>query len=260
LTPPNAEIDDTDEDGDGEKPVASVQRALAVLDCFVRHEGTLTLAELTEATAFDKDTVARILGTLEQRGYIVRARSGEYHVGAQPLRLANRMRRSMQLEDIVLPVLRDLVGKTRESASYSIPQGDVRIILYRVNSPQPIRDHRLPGEIMPRDRGAAGRVFLAFSNDRADATEIRARMLAVSRGEVHQGMVAMASPIFDESSQCVGAIGLSGPVTRFTPAAIARWEPLLLQAAKTLTLRMGGDIHPFDKVTGNRPSTSKRQS
>jgi len=259
VTPSANDFDDAGDDGDGEKPVASIQRALAVLDSFARHEGTLTLAELAAATALDKDTVARVLSTLERQDYIVRTPSGEYHVGAQPLRLANRMRRSVQLEDLILPVLRDLVSKTQESASYSIPQGEVRVILHRVNSPQPIRDHRLPGEIMPRDRGAAGHIFLAFSNEGDDAAAIRERMVAVSRAEVHQGMAAMASPVFDESGQCISSVGLSGPTARFTPAAVARWEPLLLQAARTLTLRMGGNSRMFDRVIGNNalPTSSR---
>jgi DNA-binding IclR family transcriptional regulator len=254
---PDPDSDDTDANDVGDRPVASVQRALLVLDCFVRHDGTLTLAELTAATSLDKDTVARILSTLEQQDYIVRTRSGEFRVGPKPLRLANRFQRSMQLEDLVLPVLRDLVGKTQESASYSIPQGQVRIILYRVNSPLPIRDHRLAGEIMPLDRGAGGHIFSAFVNAGADAEAVRERMIAVTKGEVHSGMAAMASPVFNGSRICIGAVGLSGPAARFTPAAISRWEPLLLQAAKILTRRMGGDGRLFDRALGgNAPTTS----
>ena len=88
------DLDETDVDveveTDGDRPVASIQRALSVLDAFREGEATLTMAELAERTGLPRNTVARILATLEPQGYIVRERSGEFHIGPKPLRLANR--------------------------------------------------------------------------------------------------------------------------------------------------------------------------
>jgi len=63
---------------------------------------------------------------------------------------------------------------------------------------------------------------------------------SVSRGEIEIGMTGMASPVFDRSRECVGAIALSGPATRFTPEAMAAWTPFLLEAAQALTTKLGG--------------------
>ncbi|MDO8277212.1 MAG: IclR family transcriptional regulator [Burkholderiaceae bacterium] len=237
-----------DEFEEGDKPVASVQRALLVLDAFLDAQATLTLSEIAARTGLYKSTILRLLATLEQQEYVVRTRSGEFHVGPKPLSLANRFQNAIQPEDVVLPVLRDLVVKTQESASYIVPQKGYRITLYRINSPLPIRDHGAAGDMVPLDRGAAGRVFMAFGDLSSRHQEIRERLIAVSQGEIHAGMTGMASPVFNGARECVGVVGLTGPDTRFTQAAIPALEKQLIAAARTLTLRLGGNGRLFESA------------
>lgn len=244
-TPRLDEVSDGD-DHEGGRPVAAVQRALKVLDAFLDARSTMSLAEIATRTGLVKSTVLRLLATLEQQGYVIRTAGGEFHVGPKPLALSNRFRSAIQPHDVVMPILRELVTQTHESASYVVRQGDVRVTLYRVDSPLPIRDYGSPGDVSPIGRGAAGRLFLAFQgNDNTNLPESKPPLVAVTHGEIHTGMTGMASPVFDSDGSCCAVVGLTGPDTRFTPAAIKRMEGLLIDAARTVTERVGGDTRPY---------------
>ena len=69
---------------------------------------------------------------------------------------------------MVMPVLRALVQATGESAAYHVRQGRERLCLYRVDSPHPVRDHARAGDLLPLDKGAGGRVLVAFDPELGD--------------------------------------------------------------------------------------------
>lgn len=233
-----------------ERPIAAIERGLAVLDAFLDGTPTRSVPELAAQTGLSPASVARILATLEAGGYAQPgaapdARAPRWQVGPMPLRLTNRFRQGMQLEDIVPPILRELVRATGESASYFVARGRLRINLYRVLSPQAVRDHGAPGDVAPRDSGAAGAVFRTHLRVPGSAGAAARRPLVLVRPDLHPGMTGMASPVFGPDAECVGAIALTGPSARFDRAALARWQPLLRAAARTLTERIGGDGRRF---------------
>src|SRR5690606_35812248 len=78
---------------------------------------------------------------------------------------------------IVMPVLRELVEETGESAAYHIAHGNQRLCLYRVDSPHPIRDHIKAGDVLPLDRGSGGKVLMAFAARRSETNSPEAQAL-----------------------------------------------------------------------------------
>jgi DNA-binding IclR family transcriptional regulator len=55
-------------------------------------------------------------------------------------------------------------------------QMPVRLCLYRVDSPHPVRDHIRAGDVLPADRGTGARVLIAFDPERSRAA-VRDRKL-----------------------------------------------------------------------------------
>src|SRR5665213_960448 len=149
----------TDHDG-----VASVERALSVLDAFRSEDTSLSLAALAARTGLYKSTILRLLATLERFGYVTRRVDGNYRVGPAALRLAALYQRTTQPAERILPILTGLVDATRESASFTVRNGNSAVCIYRVDSPQMVRDHVKPGDAHPIDRGASGRAILAFTH------------------------------------------------------------------------------------------------
>ncbi len=239
------------------RTIAAVERAFALLEAFNDGIDTLTLSQLADRTGLYKSTVLRIVQTLERLGYLGRTRSGAYHIGPAPLRLGRLYQAAVRPEDIIVPVLRQLVEATHESAGFHVRFKDCRLCLYRVDSPDPIRDHFRPGDLLPISKGAGGLILSAFGEDPAPTLDhVRERMLGISRGAIALEMGGVAAPVFNAHGELEGAITLSGLASRYDDDAVARFGALLLDAALRITVALGGDPRRFTKAMATFESAS----
>src|SRR3546814_8522239 len=116
-----------------------------------------------------KSTILRLIASLERHGCIQRLGDGRYLLGPTLLHWGRVYQTSLRLEDHVLPVLQRLVRETNEGASFFTRGGQVRLCLFRVDSPSTVRDHVRVGDLLPLDSGSAGRVLLVFDPDNPSA-------------------------------------------------------------------------------------------
>lgn len=221
--------------------VVAVDRALLLLKSFEDGDNALSLAELAARTQQHKSTVLRLLASLQQFGFMQRDAQGRYRLGPEVARLARLYTGSFSLEEAVLPVLHALVDKTRESAAFHVRQGEQRLCLYRVDSPQPIRDHISAGDLLPLDRGAGGRVLMAFAGaPGAVCAKARRERVVALKGDRAEGVAGVSAPVFGASGELVGALTLSLPVQRYKAGLPA----VVRAAAKRLTESLGGEFEP----------------
>ncbi|MEJ8814969.1 helix-turn-helix domain-containing protein [Variovorax ureilyticus] len=221
---------------------AAVDRALSLLASFQAGDGALTLTQLAERTQLYKSTVLRLLASLEHARLIHRQEDGRYALGAEIARLHGLYAASFSLEGIVMPVLRDLVAATGESAAYHVrqPQGDgwARLCLYRVDSPHPVRDHVRAGELLPADRGAGARVLIAFgpetewprgAKDRKLCQSIRAQGYYAAVGDRTAELGGISAPVFRADGSLAAAVTLTMPAHRYDEGYI---EPVRAAAQR----------------------------
>lgn len=217
--------------------VATLDRALSILGAFSMARPTPGLAEIAAHTRISKSTVLRMLASLQHDGLVVRLADGRYALGAAVERLQRVRAASVSVEAVVMPVLQDLAAATGESASYYVRQGDQRLCLLRVDSPRPVRDHLQVGALLPLQRGAAGRVLLAFSGGRGVVyAAIRRDGVAVLAGDRTPEIAGVAAPVFDAGGGLAGALSLSMPVQRLLPSLATPVK----QAAERITRLLGG--------------------
>lgn len=201
---------------DAANRVEAVERALSLLDAFGEGSEALSLAELAARTRLYKSTILRLAGSLEHFGYLRREKDGIFRLGPAVLRLGTIYRRSFNLGDHVRPELRRLVALTQETASFYVHGGAERICLYCENSPRPVRHHLEEGVRHPLDKGAGGRVLLAFAGTPGEPyATIRAEGSYVSLGERDPEIAAASVPVFDEIGRFKGALAVSSLITRF---------------------------------------------
>lgn len=242
------------------KTVAAVERAFSILDAFKQGDVFLPLSELSRRTGLYKSTILRLVQTMERSGFMARNALGEFHIGPTVLRLGGLYQAAMKPEEVIMPVLRKLVADTGESAGFHIRFGDRRLCLHRVDSPQPLRDHFRPGDALPLNRGAGGKVLSAFALPYLPEHALLRRKLVVSAsGEIAPDMGGVACPVFGNSGELYGALTLSGPTTRFNRRSVPRFESLVLASARRITEALGGDLTAFDTAMRRR-SPSLRQS
>ena len=216
--------------------VAAVDRALSLLSAFRRGESTLSLGELAERTRLYKSTVLRLLASLEHARFVVRRGDG-YGLGPEVARLHGIYTGSFSLESEVMPVLRHLVETTRESAAFHVRQGEQRLCLYRVDSPQLVRDHTKAGDLLPLDRGAGGRVLCACAGARGGVYDtIRKQGYAELDGDRVKDLTGISAPVFGPEGELVGALTLTLPTSRKKPG----FASAVRKAASRLSQKLGG--------------------
>jgi DNA-binding IclR family transcriptional regulator len=216
--------------------VDAVARALAILRAFNSDRAAMSLTEIAEATDLYKSTVLRLAATLEAEGFLVRGADRLFRPGQELWRLGALYQRGLDLGDLVRPCLRRLVDATGETASFYIADGNERICLYRLNSPRSVRHHLEEGQRLPINRGAAGRVLVAFGNGNdPESRAIRARGFHLSAGERDPEVAAAAVPVIDVHGKLRGALSVSSIRTRFDEQTIRIAVKALMAEAKALS-------------------------
>jgi len=217
--------------------VEAVERALSILEAFSENNVTLSLAELAEETGLYKSTILRLCASLQRYGYITKNdNDGRFKLGPSLCRLGAIYTRNFDLGEVIRPWLKKLATETGETTSFSIRDGEERICIYRQNSNNPIRHHLDEGSRLPLNRGAAGRVLRAFTEQRKEDKGITAKGFAISLGERSPDVAAVAVPIFDgKQKHFRGALAVSGLASRFNDEAQMRALSLLLEAASEIS-------------------------
>lgn len=224
--------------------VAAVDRALTLLAAFKSGDAALGLAELAARTQLYKSTVLRLLASLEHARLVQRLGDGRYGLGSEVARLHSIYAASFSLDKVVLPVLRELVAATGESAAYHVRQGDARLCLYRVDSPQPIRDHIKAGDLLPMDRGTGARILIAYeasgtgasvSKDKNLYARIRAQGFCTARDDRLAGVAGISAPVFKRNAQGVPVIAAALTLTMPTSRYQDRYVTAVLAGARKLS-------------------------
>jgi len=223
--------------------VTAVARALDILEAFKPGETELTLGELARRTHLHKTTVLRIARTLGATRYLVQLPTGSWRLGPAAGWLGTRYHRGFDRAVVIEPVLRELARRTRESAAFYVREGNSRICVVRVDGPQPIRYHARLGEVLPLDKGAPGRVLLAYSGEPGEPYEsIRRAGFHATFGERDPAVGSVAAPVFGRNHVLAGVVAVTGPTERLTPGAAAKHVRFLKNATARLTSELGGHI------------------
>lgn len=222
--------------------VAAVDRALSLLSAFKPGDKVLSLMELAQRTRLYKSTALRLLASLEH-GRLVQRVEGPHQsgwaLGSEVARLNAVYLASFSLEDLVLPALRRLVERTGESAAFHVRQGRARLCLYRVDSPQPVRDHIKAGDLLDPEHGAGARVLTAFDGRVQDGSRaadaisehVRAQGYCAIRGDREAGVAGIAAPVFRLDGSLLGALTLTMPSERYDERQVAP----VVEAARQLS-------------------------
>ncbi|MFC2967048.1 IclR family transcriptional regulator [Acidimangrovimonas pyrenivorans] len=220
--------------------VAAVDRALSILLCFDQEREPLSLVELNRRTGLYKSTILRLLVSLERAGLVERLDSGNYTLGWSIGRLGASYRQAFGLEARIRPFLRALREETGESASFYRRIGEARVCLFREESRQMVRDHVEEGAILPLGLGAAGHVLTGGERPGGQGTgPARPALPAMSFGERDPDVAALAVPVFGEGNVLLGALTVSGPISRLTPDRARAISGLLISKGKVLSRHLG---------------------
>lgn len=231
---------------------------LAVLEAFSPQHHTLTARDLAESTGIPLPSMYRYIALLRETGLLVGDERGAYHLSARLVSLARAAEAAESIIEIADPVMRALMSECGETVILVRLIGRAPVCVHRVESAHHLRATFEPGQPLPLERGASGRVLLAgltpqlrqeylaplaAMNPMAAArlqesvAEAAERGWAVSEEEIDRGVWAASAMVTDGRS-ALAALTVPSPLVR-APAELQ--DKLLGQvraAARELSERL----------------------
>ena len=221
--------------------VASAERVLAVLTAFRRGDDALELTEFAGRTGLVKSTIMRLCISLERFGLVERLEDGRYRLGVEAARIGSVYQQSFAMEARIMPVLERLAAEFEETASFYIRRGNQRLCLFRVDSPHPLRMNVRPGDLRPMDNSAIAQVLSRFgTRTQPEGPDVGLPFFTSGTTDPH--VAALATPVFGTEGRLIGALAISGPMSRLTAEQARNLGPHLQDAAARLSSELGAQL------------------
>lgn len=248
------------------RPSASVLlNGLRVLESFSLSEPVLGVTEIARKVDLHKSSVSRILATLEKAGYVERdAGTGRFRLGLGLIALTGPLLANLDVRRVAQPELVELTRRTGETTALMVWNGHESVVVEQVQSPKEVKHTASVGTRYDTYQSASVQVFLAempsadvqrlferrflVGPDTPEAAQVyldelgdaRDRGYSVNDGRTSLEEVGIAAPVHDHRGVLVGAILLSAPRFRVPPAMLDQLGNAVADAARQVTLRLGG--------------------
>jgi IclR family KDG regulon transcriptional repressor len=227
--------------------VRVLDRAIDILDALTARRTDLSMREIVESTGLNRSTAIRLVANLERRGLLQQDPvTNRFRLGHRLFQMGSVVYSSLSLLQAAagpLSILEQQVGATIVLA---VREGEYGVT---VDKRQGVGEDSamvpMPGDVgavRPLTYGPVGQVFLStMAAEQAEALldkypleqhtpysilsrrrymarlpEVRNQGYAVEVNEVVEGLMGIASPIFDFTGDTVGVLSLGFPATRET--------------------------------------------
>jgi len=247
--------------------VQSLTRGLSILEALGKAEGGLTLTDIAHRVALAPSTTHRLLSTLEKMGYVYQAGDlGLWYVGLQAFAVGTTFLSNRDFVAQSHPYMRRLMEQSGETANLGILDGTEAVFIDQVQCREMMRTIVKLGSRVPLHASGVGKaIFASLPDEQIDAIlkvkglpritdntitspetmwasvrVIRQRGWSFDDEEHAAGTRCVASPIYDEHAEVLGAISLAGPSSRLPDPRIKQLGPLVAHTAEEITNKLGG--------------------
>jgi len=216
--------------------IPAIDRMMSVLSVLEDQRDGASITALTTALVLPRSTIYRILNTLEVHDVVQRDGSGTYRLGQRLRKLAAHVpsgAAELDLAALAQPFLDQIAISAGHSVKLSVLEGGGVLVLAAAQGRRPYALGVTPGQQMPINAGAAGKLLFAFEPPerqadwlsrplsaftsrtvtdpkrlKAEATRIRRQGWAQDRGESAPSIYAYAAPIRDHSGRVLAALSI----------------------------------------------------
>jgi DNA-binding IclR family transcriptional regulator len=234
-------------------------KAFALLEILAASEAPRGVSELARALRVAKSNVHRHLATLVALGYARRADKGVYEPTLKCWRIGVEVLNRLDLRRVARPHLERLATHTDETVHLTILDRGEVVYIDKIESTHPVREFTRIGARAPTHCTATGKVMLAFRDElphlplqrftkhtardlrrlKGEFAAIRRQGYAVNLGEYGAHVNGVAAPVADHTGSIVAAVVISGPAERVNPEMLGQLRPLVLAAAREVTVALG---------------------
>lgn len=263
-------------------PVGVIGKVLRILELLDQSPHGLQLREISAKTGMNKSTVHRFLSHLEAEGYLFRDAAGTYMLGPKLARMGSGVTFQTTLCKICRPSLENLRAATDETVNLAVLDGLEIINLDVLESQNTFRLVFPVGARHSVHCTALGKAILAYLEDgqrqeeilsstkfvsftprtitsiarlRKDLINIREQGFSLDDEEAMIGARCVGAAIFDAAGKVVGAISISGPVTRVAKERLPFFTAEVCKAAREISSRLGYRAAKRERAN-NSPGTT----
>lgn len=246
--------------------IQTLRRAIAVMDCFTQEHAELGVREIARMANLSSSVAGRLLGALKEMGILSQnPETRAYSMGVRVLSWANVYNSTLDVRIKAMPAIEELHDSTLETISLYILEGNERVCIERLESPQSVRIVQRIGRRLPLYAGSAGKAILAFlpkerqeeilqqtqlvpltvktiTNPdllRDEIVKARAQGCAISFGEWVEDAAGVAAPILGRGGKVIGALAISGPTSRFTAENVEKYCNDVKRVATKISFSLG---------------------
>lgn len=284
MTTPFEVADDTVLPQEAQPGMQALQRGLAILDLVGSFEEPVRFTALLEASGLPKGTLHRILRTLCDARYLALDEANQtYRLGSRPFQLAHRVWDQFDLRGAARPELQRLAELSQEAVRLGIIDGSEVLYIDQCDVPRQVRLSNGVGARFAIHATALGKAIAAYmprdlrqqmfsEADLKSFTDhtiiqpseidrqlniIKARGYAISIGEQHADVSAVAAPVLDHRARPIGAVGIVGPSYRLGEEVLHSYGREVIEAARRISgnigeLAMSIAVNPRPLDTGKK--------
>ncbi|HEY4319132.1 MAG TPA: IclR family transcriptional regulator [Herbaspirillum sp.] len=241
-------------------------RAAAIFKVLAENSEAVSVSSVATALDLSTSTVHRLLNELVRIGWVERAPMRRYRASFEFYRLSAVVARNVPGVTVCRPFLLDIVRQVDETCFFAMAMRDQlsMMIAERVDPTQPLQYRFQMHQTRSLIWGAPARAILSALSDAEiglavanaplslkgkrppplaqimqEMVEIRGRGYCITRGEILEWAVSIASPVFGADQKVVGAIALIVPEMRFRGSSESTYAKLITSQARRLSGAMG---------------------
>jgi DNA-binding IclR family transcriptional regulator len=251
-------------------PVGVISKVLRILEALQGSSSGLSLKAICDLTGINKSTAHRFLKHLEREGYLITTEAGAYLIGPRLAQMSVRGHQSATLQAVARPILWGLWKSTQETVNLAILDQGTVLYVDVIESPHEFRLSSRVGTrrslhvtalgkavaaFLPRERrddilstiifqASTPKTIMNLVQFRQELENVRQRGYALDDEEAVQGARCVSAPILNSSHEPIGAVSVSGPVTRVSLNQVSALATAVRAAADAIALGMGFSPRP----------------
>ncbi|MDF9840751.1 MULTISPECIES: IclR family transcriptional regulator [unclassified Paenibacillus] len=242
----------------------TVVKSLDLLNLFLTNE-ELSLNEMVQLSGIPKTSIHRMIGSLEEMGFLHKDAEGKYSLGLLFLQFGQLVAERLDIRQVARPVMQALRDEFEEAVNLVIKDRNECIYIEKLESTHPVRLYTKIGRRAPLYAGACARIILSFLPEqereqylqtinpvpfalgtvtdkqklRQMLEESRINGYSISHSELEDHTASLAAPIFDYSGKVVGGLSIAGPDIRFQEDRLPELIERVKSSATDISRKLG---------------------
>lgn len=246
--------------------VPNLEKGIAVLEFLSFHPKGETLQVIRQSLEISQTTAYRILNTLVRLDFLYYNEDAKrYKLSRKLLTLGFRSLNEHNIMETVLPRLRDLRDRVKETACFGVLGEKKGIFIEQAQGHHTFRFILSPGKPFELHCSAPGKAIMAYLpesvRDRylsymdytcynirtittreaylSELEEVRKNGFAMDNEEELTGVICIGAPIFDYTDYPCGAIWISGPKDRLSDEVVQSFAFEIKSVAGKISADLG---------------------